>query len=86
MGAGPPPTLTMQPPVHDLDLFQLALGLETPWRVGRRWPTGEWTSVVAANRTPAAMIACGTTATSSPTRGFSEDRWLPSCPKRWRLG
>jgi transposase len=27
--------LTMEPPVRDVDLFQLALGLETPWRVER---------------------------------------------------
>ena len=27
--------LTMEPPVRDLDLFQLALGLEAPWRVER---------------------------------------------------
>jgi len=27
--------LTMEPPVRDVDLLQLALGLETPWRVER---------------------------------------------------
>jgi len=25
----------MEPPVRDVDLLQLALGLETPWRVER---------------------------------------------------
>jgi len=35
MDAGPPPTLDDGASVRDLDLFQLALGLQSPWRVER---------------------------------------------------
>jgi hypothetical protein len=35
MEAGPPPTLDDGASVRDLDLLQLALGLQSPWRVER---------------------------------------------------